>query len=47
MDSFLRVLFLFGMFRIISTGIEMGISDEKYSDHQQLHLDFKGSGSKA
>jgi hypothetical protein len=41
------VLFLFELFRIISAGTEMGISNEKYSGHQQLHWDFKGPGSKA
>jgi hypothetical protein len=46
-DPFLRVLFLFEVFRIISAGTEMGISNEKNSGHQQLHWDFKGPGSKA
>ena len=35
------------VFRIISAGTEMGISNEKHSGHQQLHRDFKGPGSKA
>jgi len=44
---YLRVLFLFDVFRIISAGTEMDISNEKNSGRQQLHWDFKDPGSKA
>lgn len=47
MDSFLRVLFLFEVFRIISAGTEMGISNEKILAINSYTAIFKDPGSEA